>query len=336
MHVHLLLGTHRCGILRGMSNGRLWRAHIDRKRYGQIASISNYRGEERRILQYCRRVVLWTKDELERRYGWDLSRVDFFFLDKREPNAVMLRQGRRHAIGICVGLPFRHMKDLRRALKDPDFLAEYLMPQEHEEWSMRFLGMLIEHAYLHELAHAVRGHLLYKRATANGIDERSGSLGRYLEIDADIHALDMWLAITEVADDFPKSEQGQLELYFQKVFTLQIFYQVFDAANLPLQAHRREHPAPIHRALVATAAMAQSIPQRLGLTTKTIKNAHHQAMWEASIAARTANLIEDRWWGGVRGRRRGIRECRRMIRYYLEVVEPRLDAFVASLPDDIV
>ena len=281
--------------------------------------------------------MLWTKDELERHYGWDLSRVDFFFLDKREPNAVMLRHGDRHAVGICVGLPFRYIKDLRRALKDPDFLVKYLSPREHAQWSMRFLGMLIEHAYLHEVAHAVRGHLLYKRAAATSVDERSGSLGRYLEIDADIHALDMWLAIAEVADDFPRSQEGQLELYFQKVFTLQIFYQAFDATNLPLRVHRRrEHPAPIHRAVVVTAAMAQSIPQRLGLTTKAIENAHHQAMWEASVAARAANLVEDRWWGGAKGRRRGMRECRRIIRYYLDVVEPKLDAFAASLPEDIV
>jgi hypothetical protein len=147
----------------------------------------------------------------------------------------------------------------------------------------------------------------------------------------------MWLAIAEAADDFPKSEQGQLELYFQKVFTLQIFYQAFDTANLPLRAHsRRTHPAPIHRAVIATAAMAQSIPQRLGLATQAIENAHHQAMWEASVAARVADLVEDRWWGGETGRRRGMRECRRMIRYYLDVVEPKLDAFAASLPENIV
>lgn len=109
---------------------------------------------------------------------------------------------------------------------------------------------------------------------------------------------------------FPSQSRGQLELYFQKVFT--------------------------HRAVVVTAAMAQSIPQRLGLTTQAIENAHHQAMWEASVASRAADLAEDRWWGGAQGRRRGMRECRRMIRYYLEVVEPKLDAFAASLREDIV
>jgi len=67
-----------------------------------------------------------------------------------------------------------------------------------------------------------------------------------------------------------------------------------------------------------------------------VPNVRHQAFWEASVAAKSARLVEDRWWGGSTGRRRGIRSYRGLVRHFLEDVEPRLNAYVASLPDSLV
>ncbi len=322
-----------------MSRTRFWQPHIDPKRYGRITTVSQYKGAEREMLAYSQRIVQLTKQELERHFRWQLDRLDFIFLDGREPNAVMLRHGNRHAVGICVGLPFTFMKNLERALKSPEFLPEYLTREQRPEWSMRFLGMLIEHAYLHEVTHALRGHLLYEdhQNPKSGIDEQGGALGRYLELDADVHALDMWLAIAEDAEDFPTSDALQLDFYFNKVFTLQLFYQTLDAANLSIRAQSRtRHPAPIHRALLLSMVMRRTIPERHGLSTQVVENAHHQAMWESGVAARLANRVEDRWWGGSTGRRRGMGTYHRMVRHYLERVEPKINAFVASLPEDLV
>jgi hypothetical protein len=67
-----------------------------------------------------------------------------------------------------------------------------------------------------------------------------------------------------------------------------------------------------------------------------VENAHHQAFWESGVAAKTAGLAKNRWWGGSTGWRRGIRTYQQTVRYYLETVEPRLDAFGASLPGSLV
>jgi len=83
---------------------------------------------------------------------------------------------------------------------------------------MRFLGMIIEHVFLHEAAHALRGHLAYMRRTPahRALDERRRSLNTYLELDVDLHAVDMWLAITQESDDFPTQRDLLLDLYFQR------------------------------------------------------------------------------------------------------------------------
>ncbi|HKA61983.1 MAG TPA: hypothetical protein VKH83_06125 [Methylomirabilota bacterium] len=278
-----------------------------------------------------------TKKELKRRYGRRLQRLDFFFLDRRQANAVTLQHRRRHAIGMCVGLPFTIRTNLEHALANPEFLTEYLTPRERPGWSWRFLGMIAEHVYLHEAAHALRGHLAYLDRPGHVVDERAGGLSHYLELDADIHALDMWLAITEAAEDFPSTQDLLLDLYFQRVFTLLLLYQALDAENLSIREQKRlDHPPPVHRALLLAAALRRTVPELYRFSSGTVENVHHQAFWEASVAARGARLVPDRWWGGSTGRRRGIDSYRRRVRYYMEVVEPRLDAFAESLPDDHV
>jgi hypothetical protein len=322
-----------------MASAKFWEPAIDRGQYGRITAPERYSGQKRQLLEYCRRVIRITKKELERHYGWTLNRLDFFFLDGKQPNAAMFQHRKRHAVGVCVGLPFTVKSNLDRALENPEFLPEYLTPHERPEWSIRFLGMIIEHVYLHEAAHALRGHLAYVgRAIAHRtVDERRRSLNSDLELDADLQAVDMWLAITEAADDFPKRQNLLLDLYFQRVFTILLLYQTLDAGNRAIREHLRfDHPAPVHRALMLSAAMRQTIPDRHHLPVKLVDDTHHQAFWEASVAARTSKLLEDRWWGGKSGRRRGMKVYSRMIRHYLSVVEPTLDTFVAGLPDDLV
>jgi len=316
-----------------------WRPAIDVKRYGRITTPDRYEEDERAILEYCGRVIRITKRQLERHYRWTLNRLDFFFLDKAQANAAMFQRHDRHAVGVCVGLPFMIKKNLDLAMRNAEFLEEYLTPQERPEWSMRFLGMIIEHVYLHEAAHALRGHLLYLRRPpmSRSLDERRGSLNSYLELDADLHAVDMWLAITEDSEDFPTRRDLRLDLYFQRVFTILLLYQTLDCGNRAIAEHMRlDHPAPVHRALMLSAAMRQTVPHQHRLPAKLVENTHHQAFWEASVAARTWKLLADRWWGGTTGRRRGMARYSTVIRQFLDAIEPQLDAFVETLPNDLV
>src|SRR4030095_3014016 len=329
---------------RPVSIARVWTSRIDVRRYGRITTPARHRGEAREVLTYCRRIVRVTKKELERRYGWRLQRLDFFFLDRRGANAGTLQHRRRHAIGMCVGLPFTIRTNLEHALANPEFLTEYLTPRERPDWSWRFLGMIAEHVYLHEAAHALRGHLAYLDCPGPVIDGPAGGLSHYLELDADIHALDMWLAITEAAGDFPSTQDLLLDLYFQRVFTLLLLYQALDAEDLSiLEQKRLDHPPPVHRALLLASALRRTVPERYRFSSGTVENVHHQAFWEASVAGRggaprprPAGGGAGRGGSGAPGRRRGIASYRRMVRYYMEVVEPRLDAFAESLPDDHV
>jgi hypothetical protein len=322
-----------------MRSASFWQPAIDRRRYGCVTTPARYRGDEREVLEYCRRVVDITKRELERHYDWRLDRLDFCFLDGTQPNAAMFQHRDRHAVAMCVGLPFTIKRNLDRALANPEFLPDYLSPRERPEWSLRFLGMIAEHVYLHEAAHALRGHLLYLRrpATRRTLDERRRSVNGYLELDADLQAVDMWLAIAEAADDFPARRDLRLDLYFQRVFTILLLYQALDAGNRAIRAHARlDHPAPIHRALMLASAMRQTIPERHQLPADLVEEAHHQAFWESSVAARTLKLLPDRWWGGTTGRRRGMKAYSRLVRHFLSVVEPALNQFVDGLPDDLV
>jgi hypothetical protein len=321
-----------------MANARFWNAYTDREGYGRVTTPDRYKGKRREVLECCQSVVRLTKRELESHFGWRLNRLDFFFLDKREANSVVLQQGDRHGIGMCVGLPFSIERHLAGAMANPEFLPSY-QPRERPEWSTRFLGMIIEHAYLHEAAHALRGHFAYVQRPIGErvLDEQTRSLSRYLELDADVQALDMWQSITEAAGDFPKSDVLLEELYFQKVFTLRLLYQVLDSGNRPIKHHRTlSHPPPIHRALMLCGAMRATAQERFGLSRGVLENAYRQASWESGVAAKTAGLAKDRWWGGSTGRRRGIQSYQRLVRYYLDAVEPKLDAFGASLPDSLV
>jgi hypothetical protein len=316
-----------------------WQSRIDSKRYGRITRAASFSGWRRDMLLYCQGIVRTTKRELEKHYGWHLNRVDFFFLNKREPNSILIRHENRHAIGMCVGLPFAVVRHLKTAAANPEFLKEYLAPGEREDWLWRFGGMMIEHAYLHEFAHALRGHLLYRQRPKGRrqADERSNALDRYLELDADLQALEMWLDITQAADDFPTSETLLFDLHFQRVLTILLLFQVLDLDNQSIRHFRRAgHPPPIHRAMALASAMRATMPRQYALSQTLLENVHHQAFYEASVAAQSAGLTKDRWWGGSSGRRRGVGAYHTYYRRYHDDIEPKLDAFVATLPDDLV
>jgi len=321
-----------------MSVSRFWRAPLEREAYGQIIRPQRFQAHERNVLTYSERIVRTTKRELERFYDWRLDRLDFFFLDDRQPNAVTLDHRNRHGIGMCVGLPFTILGNLEAALANTEFLAKYMTAEERPEWAWRYLGMIVEHAYLHEVAHAVRGHLPYRRRTSERpvIDERMAKPNLYLELDADLQALDMWLSIAEKADDFPKQEHLLLDLHFQKLLTTLFLFQAFDTDNLTIQRQRgQSHPPPVHRAMLLDAALRDTFPGRYGLPKREVEKVHAEAWGEAAIAARAAKLTPNRWWGSSR-RAMGRRTYSRMVRQYLDRVEPRLNRFVETLPDDLV
>ena len=150
----------------------------------------------------------------------------------------------------------------------------------------------------------------------------------------------MWLAITQDADDFPTSEALQLELYFHKIFTLHLFYQTLERRELGYWLIR---PSRASRTYSSRAASFNGDATHDSATPWTVDQGGREGASSGSVGIeyRGAHLeywLEGRirWWGGSAGRRRGMRSYRRMARYYVEQVEPKLDAFTASLPEDLV
>jgi len=287
---------------------------------------------------YCMKVIGITRRELEQRFDWRLGRLHVFFVDNPDANARLLRQGDRYGIALYSGLPELIYGYITAALAKGEFLQLYLTVQEREEWALRFLGMVVEHVYLHEAAHALRGHLLYLERTTGEttVDERFRWQRRYIELDADVQAVDMWLAITEAADDFPASEELRLDLYFQKLLTLILLHHAYDRDGGPIQRRgRATHPAAVHRAMLFDQMLFSTFLNRYQLPRKAMLNVQNQAWWEASVAAEAAGLVKNRWWGES-GARRGDGQFRRTWRYFVSTIGPRLDQFVEDLPDDLV
>lgn len=294
--------------------------------------------DEHRHLAYCMGVIDITRKELEQRYGWDLGRLDAFFIDNAEVNAFMLRGGDRHGIAVYTGLPEQIHAYITAALEAEEFLKLYLAPAEREEWAIRFLGMVVEHVYLHEAAHALRGHLHYlERMTGQTtLDEKFTWQRRYIELDADLHAVDMWLAVSEMEDDFPTAQDLLLDLYFQKLLTLILLHHAYDREGLPVTRRGvASHPAAIHRAMMFDQMLFATFIDRYQLPRDAMLNVQNQAWWEASVAAEAAGLVKNRWWGQS-GSRRGDRYFSRTWKYFVSTIEPRLNRFVDELPNDIV
>jgi hypothetical protein len=227
-------------------------------------------------------------------------------------------------------------------MRSPKFLPGYLTAAERPKWSWRFLGMIVEFAYLHEVAHAMRGHFAYlggraARGSSFCLDEQARRHGRYVELDADLHALEMWMDTTREAEDFPTTPTLLEELYFQRLFSAILLYQSLDQGGLSAREHERlGHPAPIHRSMLLSRAMFSSGRTYFGLTAERLREVHSQAQSEASVAARCWRLTKDRWWGGRDGLRREPEKYARQLHYYLTKVEPRIDALNATLPDTLV
>lgn len=318
---------------------RFWTPIVTTYGYGEVLTPLRALRVHHPMLAYCAKVMRLTKVDLQSCYGWDLDRADFFFLTTRRLTAASFRHGGRVGVGVSAALLLAVLRRIRTAMAHPEFLSEYLKPAERSEWIWRFLGWIVEHVYLHEMAHALRGHAVYRMPDIGpcAMHDLRDEPAHYLELDADLHALDMWVHITQHASDFPRRKTALLQdLYFQKLFTLLMLYQTLDSPTRSLRRkmHQR-HPPPIHRALLLSEMLLHVVPERYNMPRRIVENVHAQAWWEASVAARACGLMRNRWWGAS-SRRQGVRSYARMVNHYLRYAEPTFDRFVAGLPEDLV
>jgi len=278
-----------------------------------------------------------------------------------------MRRRNRHAIAIHVGLVFLLYRATRQALTDPAVLRDYLsrrgliafrragLPKqlrvgtrfderyglnaERGEWLWQIFGAMLEHVFLHELAHALRGHLSYANVHAGLalLDERQ-LLRRYaeeavrdVEIDADVHAVDMWAEVTLPGARRRRKKTLRGDILFQKLLSINLLYQLLHASG-SRGARGDGHPPPIQRMILLANAITNTLRVELRLDREQAWAIWEEAGWEAHQIARSLGIPSRKWSIS----RFNQNAQQRLVEGYLTSAERRLDAYVETLPDSLV
>lgn len=264
--------------------------------------------------------------------GLRFTDVAFRVVDNSTVNAKAFCDGDKGLVLLHSGLFNEVQATIERAVRNPEFLPEYLpmdrnpgsatfsfasLPppeaewDERTEWGVSLLKRIVDFVIHHELAHIDRSHhrLLLRPGTGLAIDEalamhgkgRAGHRRRMLEFDADAIALDMILIEATAAPDSPLRTwtAGQTEdEVFNTLLAVIILCQLFDRRHRPMESYLiGSHPAPVLRA-VRFSEVLQATFEALGkLDLGTLHDIVDTAWWEASRIATAEGFPEGRWRG---------------------------------------
>ena len=161
----------------------------------------------------------------------------------------------------------------------------------------------------HELAHHARDHLAYLASLGHSmtIDEQlnlanqgdGDRIQRFIEFDADHHALDMMMTELYRRQDLKtwSEEKGHTEAYLYGVSALVVFICLDAAAKTISTDYEGSHPPPLHRAARVTNEMTQFFKRELGWTDKLAVDLHDDCWIAASYLAEALGFPEGRWFG---------------------------------------
>lgn len=208
--------------------------------------------------------------------------------------------------------PLRRPVTQAAALNDPIWREAAPTPWSGERIAVHFelTARILDLVVHHELAHHTRGHIAYLRAQfgLSHLDEAmhfSAEEGpmrdalRNLEYDADHAALDMLMASLD--SERPLStwtaEQASRE-YFIQALAIIVLFQLLDQAHTPMSRHYGlSHPAPVHRAMRMTAALARTFSRQFDWPESLREEEHDLAWLAAADLAGVMNMPEGRWRG---------------------------------------
>jgi hypothetical protein len=258
-----------------------------------------------------------------------------FFVNNRALNALALESQGRRAVAVYMGALRKLWAAVRYALTLPDFVVDWfpaapptnlgraaldapaeLLGYPKEGWDPEridfleelFLRML-DFVLHHELAHHARGHIdvVRTRLGVDVIDEAldfsssasDEELRRYVEMDADDHALD--IIVTCLDDEAPMAKltlgQAHAELFRQ--MTAAIFVTcLFDAEHGPIERQMQTtHPPPVHRATRAVDLLYDAFGGRCHLDRQTLVDTRDEAWAAVGRFAMAIGNPVGRWHG---------------------------------------
>lgn len=160
----------------------------------------------------------------------------------------------------------------------------------------------------HELAHVVRGHtsLLKRKFSLSMVEEKIKIYNKnkeildmlnVMEIDADVHGLDMLFQHDPDIDILSSMEKNKQRIsLFLYMFPYVLMAQMFDLENTSIEYQlNQSHPPPLYRAIIYTRAVGDSFESISSLSFEEIKDEHNIAWYEASRCAKVLKFPEGRW-----------------------------------------
>lgn len=199
---------------------------------------------------------------------------------------------------------------LREKRVQPADIPTYITKARLETATLLYCCM-VDYVIHHELAHLVRDHatLLSTRYALSAVEEvpretLSDAIRQtlnMLEIDADIHGLDMLVEYDrefhELCTETATTAQRRDHMFLH-AFPLLLISQLFDFEHLSIDSQlSQQHPPPVYRAIIYTMALSDTYELTVGLPKEAAIDEHDKAWWEASRCALLLGFPEGRWVG---------------------------------------
>lgn len=122
---------------------------------------------------------------------------------------------------------------------------------------------------------------------------------RFVEFDADLHALDMQWQSRDATRPFANRDEDHTasDLVID-VIAMTTVFMLLDAAHSSIDSdYATSHPPPVHRAMRATHTLADAYAQEFGWDWDYVMQLHDEGWTEASRIAAILRMPEGRWRG---------------------------------------
>ena len=263
--------------------------------------------------------------------------LSLMFVNSSRPNALAIEREGRRGIAVYLGILRRLWSLFQIALSSHEFLEGMISceldgrlrvrgapalddsvnlleladqwPEERAKVLYDLFARAVDFIVYHELAHHARRHLPFLRSSlgVDVIDEAlsmhltssDASIFRFLEFDADHHALDMLITAADRERRFSlwTIEESETRCFQWTIAILSTFL-LFDIDHIPIDdQYKTSHPAPVHRAMRMSAAISRTFAREFGWEEDRRVDWHDSAWWEVSVIAGLLGLPEGRWRG---------------------------------------
>ena len=191
--------------------------------------------------------------------------------------------------------------------------APHQWSHERVNFLSTMFDVAIDFLIYHELAHHARAHLelVHEDLGANSIDEQENlhynvateehglNLLRFIEFDADHHALDLFMIALEERKPMEQyDEEGSRTRAFVDSLCILCVFLLFDLEYISIsESYEGTHPPAVHRAMRATNELVTTWAAMCDWTDQDRIDVHDEAWCAAARVAELLGMPEGRWHG---------------------------------------